>query len=90
MKRDREMEKDRQKLQYTVEREGGRQAVRKGIWAERHFGWGKWGETGRFNWQSPFVVSYYCKSIDQDLKCCWPGGTRRTTELAASAALANC
>jgi len=30
MKRDREMEKDRQKVQYTAEREGGRQAALKG------------------------------------------------------------
>lgn len=48
MKRDREMEKDRQKLQYTAEREGGRQAGRKGIRAERHFGWGKVGRDGEF------------------------------------------
>lgn len=90
MKRDREMEKDRQKVQYTAEREGGRQAARKGIRAERHFGWGKRGETGSFIWQAPSVVSYCCRSIDRDFKCCWPSGTRRTTELAAGAALANC
>lgn len=46
------MEKDRQKVQYTAEREGGRQAARKGIRAARHFGWGKRGETGSFIWQS--------------------------------------
>lgn len=41
------MEKDREKVQYRAEREGERQATRKGIWAERHVGWGK-GRDGAF------------------------------------------
>lgn len=65
MERDREMEKDRpKKLKYITKSETDIQGKRKGIWAERQVGQGN-GVRWSFVWQLLFVVSYWCRSIDQ-------------------------
>lgn len=72
MERDREMEKDRpKKVKYITKSETDTQGKRKGIWAERQVGQGN-GVRWSFVWQLLFVVSYYCRSIDQGCSAAGP------------------
>lgn len=56
----------------------------------RETGWtGEWGEM-------EFCLAVAVRGLillqinRPGLQCCWPSGTRQTTELASSSALANC
>lgn len=56
----------------------------------RETGWrGKWGEMEFY--LAVAVRGFILLQINRSgLQRCWPSGTRQTTELASSAALANC
>lgn len=72
MERDREMEKDKPpKVKYRTKEKTSNTGQRKGTWIE-----GQVGEGNGVGWslvcQLLFVVSYCCRSIDQDCSAAGP------------------
>lgn len=72
MERDREMEKDKPpKVKYRTKEKTSNTGERKGTWIEGQVGEGN-GVRWSLVWQSLFVVSFCCRSIDQDCSAAGP------------------